>query len=173
MELALVPSRNNVHSNTSIGVVVNAGHLLGNDSRVPGTGKNSRNDLELLGVVKESLRERDRLVLGRGTVRGSEADLSESVLEADGLGGTGIADVRLEIPAGVLGDLGDDKTARDVGDPVAVFTLALVVCELCKTGANLRKEEPIGVAVECVGVGHCICLDGVLGKGVLLFVLGR
>lgn len=123
MELALIPSRNNVHSKTPIGVVVNASHLLGDDSRIPGTGKNSGNDLELLGVVKESLRERDRLVLGRGTVRGSEADLSESVLEADGLGGTGIADVGLEIPARVLGDLGDDKTSGDVGYPVAAFRL--------------------------------------------------
>lgn len=65
-------------------------------------------------------------MLGRGTVRGSEADLSESVLEADGLGGTGIADVGLEVPAGVLGDLGNDETAGDVGDPVAGFRLALV-----------------------------------------------
>lgn len=55
MELALIPSRDNVNSNTSIRVVVNASHLLGNDSRVPGTGKDGGNDLELLGVVKESL----------------------------------------------------------------------------------------------------------------------
>lgn len=75
-------------------------------------------------MVEEGLGERDRLVLRRGTVRGSEADLSEGVLEADGLGGTGVADVGLEIPAGVLGDLGDDETARYVGDPVAVFRLA-------------------------------------------------
>lgn len=124
MKLALVPSRDNVHSNTSIGIVVNASHLLGNDSRVPGTGKDGGNDLELLGVVEESLRKRDGLVLGRRTIRGSEADLSESVLETDGLGRTGIADVGLEIPAGVLGNLGNDETARDVGDPVAVFRLA-------------------------------------------------
>lgn len=124
MKLALVPSRDNVHSNTSIGIVVNASHLLGNDSRVPGTGKDGGNDLELLGVVEESLRKRDGLVLGRRTIRGSEADLSESVLETNGLGRTGIADVGLEIPAGVLGNLGNDETARDVGDPVAVFRLA-------------------------------------------------
>lgn len=55
MEFALIPSRNNVHSNTSIGVVVNASHLLGDNSRIPGTGKDGGNDLELFGVVKESL----------------------------------------------------------------------------------------------------------------------
>lgn len=76
-------------------------------------------------------------MLGRGTVRGSEADLSESVLEADGLGGTGIPDVGLEIPASVLGDLGDDETAGDVGDPVAAFRLV---------PAGIRRNEKVTYA---------------------------
>ena len=54
-----------------------------------------------------------------GAVGGGEADLGQGVLEANALGGLGVAQVGFEVPGGVLGDFGDDEATGDVGDPVA------------------------------------------------------
>jgi hypothetical protein len=58
-------------------------------------------------------------VLVGGAVGGGEADLGQGVLEANALGGLGVAQVGFEVPGGLLGDFGDDEAAGDVGDPVA------------------------------------------------------
>jgi hypothetical protein len=48
---------------TTAGVMVDAGDLLGCDGGIPGTWQKSGNDIELLGGVKESLGERHGFVL--------------------------------------------------------------------------------------------------------------
>jgi len=56
-----------------------------------------------------------------GAVGRGEADLCQGILETDTLCCLSVAEVGLEVPAGFLGDLADDKTARYVGDPVAAI----------------------------------------------------
>lgn len=77
-------------------------------------------------------------MLLRGAVRRQEADLREAVLEARGLGGLGVADVTLEVPVCALRDLADYEAARDVGDPVATWTV-LVSVMLRMVGCHTQK----------------------------------
>jgi hypothetical protein len=62
-EFCFEPSGHYVHRDPAIRVVIDAGDLLGCDSGIPGTGQQCSNDIELLSVVQESLREGDRLML--------------------------------------------------------------------------------------------------------------
>jgi hypothetical protein len=62
-ELRLEPSGYDVHGDSAIAIVVDAGNLLCCDSWVPWPREEGSNDIELLGVVEEGLRERHRLVL--------------------------------------------------------------------------------------------------------------
>lgn len=93
-ELAFVPARHDVNGNTPIGIVVNAGNLLGCNSWVPWPRKDGRDELEALGAVQKCLRQRYTLMLVRSAVGGREADLRERILETVFFGCSSVSYVR-------------------------------------------------------------------------------
>lgn len=62
-ELCFEPAGDDIDRDAAVCVVVDTGNLLRCDSRIPRPGKQCRDDVELLGVVEEGLREGDGLVL--------------------------------------------------------------------------------------------------------------
>jgi hypothetical protein len=62
-ELGLEPPGNDVDRDTTVGVVIDACYLLSCNSRIPGAWQKSSNNIQLLGPVQESLRERDGFML--------------------------------------------------------------------------------------------------------------
>lgn len=94
-----------------------------------------------------------------------EADLRQCVFEPYALGGLGVARVGGQIPGCALGNLGDDKAARDVGNPVAIAR-QWVACSTAQT--NSREENTVRVLIQfmrCwrrVAVSICLCHIGVV-----------
>ena len=114
--------------------MVDTSDHLGCNSWVPGAGQESSNQVDLLCLVQNSLTKGDGLMLellrrcqlvpitqGKTTdssIAGHESNLGEREFESNIFRFLSISDVRLEIPLGVLRNLRNHKTARDIWDPV-------------------------------------------------------
>ena len=118
LELALEPAGDDVDGEAPAGDDVGGGGELGEHSGLPQPGVDGGDDLQFFGGEQQREAEAGGLVLVLGAVAGHVADLAERVLEATVLGEPRELAVVLDAPVGALLDLGDDKSAADVGHPV-------------------------------------------------------
>lgn len=123
-KLEFKPARHNVDRNSAVGVMVDASYLLRSHSWIPRPRQQCSNQLDLLGLMEDRLREGYRLMLIFRAVAGHEPNLRKGILKADVFSRLSVLDVGGKVPVRPLRDLGDYKATRDVRDPITMATSA-------------------------------------------------
>ncbi len=125
-ELAAEPARDDIDRNAALSELADGCDLLGRDRRIPRTGKQRRDHLQLRRRREQRVAEGDRLVLEFGAVSGGEADLAQRVIESRLLRDLRQATVVIDVPSGSLLDLADHEPPGDVRHPVSEFDRIVV-----------------------------------------------